>query len=328
MNKREFLKTAGILGASSGLVPFGKLFANAKSLPQACVLIPSEVVGPYPTLKLEENAMFLRQDVREDRTGVPLNLRVRVIGIQNCEPMQNVRVNIWHCDKDGNYSGYNDQTGLTYLRGYQMTNANGEADFLTIFPGWYQGRVCHIHFDVRVSSIYTAVSQLTFPEAPKNALYSSNTSIYTKGPDPVAISSDGLFSDGYQYQLTTLTSNGSGGYDAYLEVGVNGSGTSGVGYEEQQNAKQFTLGQNYPNPFVDTVTIPFTLKNQSDVSLELWDVNGKRLTTIDKQNLGIGEHEFAVDLRSLGLASGSYIYQLVVRNNDGVFQASKMMTGK
>ena len=60
--------------------------------------------------------------------------------------MQNVRVNIWHCDKDGLYSGYNTETSLTYLRGYQFTDANGEVEFITIFPGLYTGRTCHIHF--------------------------------------------------------------------------------------------------------------------------------------------------------------------------------------
>ncbi|MEZ4687486.1 MAG: hypothetical protein R3B47_15900 [Bacteroidia bacterium] len=99
--------------------------------------------------------------------------------------MQSVRVNIWHCNKDGLYSGYDGnnnpgQAGLTYLRGYQMTDANGEVEFITILPGWYNGRICHIHFQVYVSSSYAAISQLTFPIADKNAIYQANSTLYTK----------------------------------------------------------------------------------------------------------------------------------------------------
>ena len=114
--------------------------------------------------------MFFRQDVREDEEGVQLNLRMKILGTDNCGPLPNVRVNIWHCSKDGWYSGYDGnnnpgQDGLTYLRGYQITDANGEVEFITILPGWYTGRICHIHFQVYVNSAYAAISQLTFPIA-------------------------------------------------------------------------------------------------------------------------------------------------------------------
>jgi len=329
MNKREFLKTTGLLGLSTFL-PVPKIFAaNGGNAPQSCVLIPSETAGPFP-LDLTENAAFFRQDVREGLPGVQLNLKMKILGLQNCAPMQNVRVNIWHCDKEGNYSGYASlgTAGETWFRGYQMTDANGEVEFITIFPGWYPGRVCHIHFQVRVSTSYAAVSQLAFDEAAKDAAYVAHSSIYTKGPDPLAVEEDFAFTDGYQYQLATLTPNvTTGGYDSYLEVTVKGVGL-GVGYQEMQNAKQFSLGQNFPNPYVDATTIPITLKQQSDITLELWDLNGKKLSSINRKGLSIGEHEVVIEPTSLGLAAGSYIYQLEVRNNDGIFHDSKMMTSR
>ena len=172
MDKREFLRSAGLLGVAS-LMPFGKLIAdNQEKTSSSCVLIPTETAGPFP-LDLTANTNFFRQDVRESKAGVQLNLRMKIIGNTNCLPMQNVRVNIWHCDKDGNYSGYGTETGLTYLRGYQYTDANGEVEFITIFPGWYPGRICHIHFQVYVSSSYAAISQLTFPVSEKNEIYSA-----------------------------------------------------------------------------------------------------------------------------------------------------------
>lgn len=326
MNKRQFLKTTGLLGVSS-LFPVGKLLAaNVGTTPQACTLIPSETAGPFP-LDLTANTFYFRQDVRETKEGVQLNLKMKIIGAQNCEPMQNVRVNIWHCDKDGNYSGYDSQAGQTYLRGYQITNANGEVEFITIFPGWYPGRTCHIHFQVYVSSSYAAISQLAFIDSAKNALYSENPSIYTKGTDPVSIASDGIFSDGYTYQLATLTPNAAtGGYNSYLEVTVQGSGTSGVGYQEMQNAKQFVLGQNFPNPYTDVTSVPVTLHRPSEVTLELWDLMGKKVATIAEKALGAGDHIFDIELASLGLSAANYIYQLQVQNVSGNFGDCKMMT--
>src|SRR5688572_23919869 len=161
-NRRDFLKISGILGAAS-LLPFGKLFAETGETKKSssCTLIPSETAGPFP-LDLTSNSFYFRQDVRESKAGVQLNLKLKIIGEGNCLPMQNVRVNIWHCDKDGLYSGYGTEIGLTYLRGYQITDANGEVELITIFPGWYPGRICHIHFQVYVSSSYAAISQLTF----------------------------------------------------------------------------------------------------------------------------------------------------------------------
>jgi protocatechuate 3,4-dioxygenase beta subunit len=63
---------------------------------------------------------------------------------------------------------------LTFLRGIQLTDADGTVAFHTIFPGFYQGRVNHIHFKVRLAGhpdqrTYTAghtshVGQLFFPE--------------------------------------------------------------------------------------------------------------------------------------------------------------------
>lgn len=332
-NRRNFMKLAGLAGTAS-LLPVSKSDAqelmNPPKTTAGCTLIPSETAGPFP-LDLTENVMFFRQDVRETQQGVPLNLRLRIVGADNCQPLQNVRVNIWHCSKDGLYSGYSGtnnpgQAGLTYLRGYQMTDANGEVNFVTVFPGWYQGRVCHIHFQVHVSTSYSAVSQLTFDIPTKNALYADNATIYTKGVDPLAPSSDNIFSDGYAYQQATLVKNATGGYDSFLEVAVQGSGTLGVGNEEKETAKQFILEQNYPNPFLRKTTIPFTLHRPSTVTLGLWSLDGKQVAMLDLGRLDAGNHTADIDLMSLSIPKGSYLYQLNVTNSEGIHKQYKMMT--
>jgi protocatechuate 3,4-dioxygenase beta subunit len=292
----------------------------------SCTLIPSETAGPFP-LDLTANPFYYRQDVRENRAGVQLNLRLRIMGDGNCLPMQNVRVNIWHCDKDGLYSGYNTETAFTYLRGYQMTDANGEVEFVTIFPGWYPGRICHIHFQVYVSSAYAAISQLTFDETIKNSIYTSNPGIYTNGIDPMTYNTDNVFYDGYAFQLATLTPNAAtGGYDSFMEISVQGNGTTGIGHIEKENAKNFMLGQNFPNPYQGKTTIPYMLKKASDVSLELFDVNGNKVCRIEKENAGAGEHMFLLDLDALRIPDANYVYQLQVKNDAGIFTDHKMMT--
>lgn len=333
MDKREFLRTGGLLGMA-GLLPLPKLFAGdppAQRAAGGCVLIPSETAGPFP-LDLTDNTYYFRQDIREDRTGAALRMRLRIIGLENCLPMANVRVNIWHCDADGVYSGYPNQqgglntTGQTFLRGYQLADANGEVEFLTIFPGWYNGRVCHIHFQVHVNSSYSAVSQLTFPIAEKQAVYTSEPALYPNGTDPLTPSQDGIFSDGYQYQEATLTLNDqTAEYASFLEVAVQGAGVV-TGLQEVRNAEQFTLSQNQPNPFADRTVVPIVLKQPGDLLLELYDLQGHKVASVQRNGLPAGEHRIALELEALGLRTADYVYQVQVTNANGAWRTCKRMT--
>lgn len=332
MNKREFLKAGGLLGLGT-LLPLAKVLGG--KIPNVnggtCVLIPSETAGPFP-LDLTANSYYFRQDIRENKTGVQLNLRLKIIGDVNCLPMSNLRVNIWHCDKDGLYSGYSQtnnpgQAGLTYLRGYQFTDANGEVEFITIFPGWYSGRICHIHFQVYVNSSYAAVSQLSFDVATKQAIYAANPTLYTNGADPMTFANDNVFANGYTYQLATLTPNTvTGGYDSYLEVTIQGSGVTGLGHQEAENAKNFVLSQNYPNPFKSETTIPVLLKLPGDLKIELYDLQGRVVHSVEYPALEIGEHKIPINLSMLGLPLGNYVYTVEVKNKNGTFTDVKMMT--
>ena len=329
MKRKDFLKTLGLTGIGLGASASRLLPGNKKAEGAAnsdCILIPSETAGPFP-LDLTDNTFYLRQDVREDRTGTQLNLKMKIIGLENCAPMQNVRVNIWHCDKDGNYSGYGSQTGTTYLRGYQMTDAEGEVEFITVYPGWYPGRVCHIHFRVYVSATYAAISQLTFDHETTNMIYNENPDEYTRGEDPLTPATDNLFSDGYDLQLADLTPNPeTGGYDAYLEVTVQGNGTVGVSNIEKETAKHLQLDQNYPNPFKEETTIPFRLSSAANVKLELWSLGGERVGQLFEGKLPAGDHTLPVDLKALELPRASYLYQIEIENDSGIFKSCKMMT--
>jgi len=139
-------------------------------------------------------------------------------------------VDIWHCDAAGNYSdeSANGTAGQKYLRGYQVTDATGKVQFTTIYPGWYSGRITHIHFQVylhdNLNVTATATSQLAFPQAITQAVYAS--SLYAghgQNSSVTSFSQDNVFSDGTTYQMLTVTGDVNNGYTASIVVGVSGS---------------------------------------------------------------------------------------------------------
>ncbi|NUO02267.1 MAG: T9SS type A sorting domain-containing protein [Saprospiraceae bacterium] len=338
MNRKDFLRGLGIAGLGLAM-PMEKSLARAKNLKIAtggsCTLIPSETTGPYP-LDLSNNAAMFRQDIRESQAGALTKVTLKIISTNDCEPIQNARVDLWHCNAYGYYSGYTtsgqngsiNYAGQTWLRGIQMTDANGEVAFTTIFPGWYSGRVTHMHFQIFLSSVLQATSQLTFPVAEKNALYAANTPYSAYGADPTSLASDNIFSNGYAVQLATLTYNSAtSSYECFMEVAINALST-GLWSLEPETGGQFKLKQNYPNPHKGRTTIPFSLTNTSDVVISLWDLTGKKVAEVVQNDLSEGEHAINIDLQGLGIPVGNYAYQLQVSNSNGVFRQCKMMTAQ
>ena len=96
---------------------------------------------------------------------MPLVLELSVVNVHTCEPVPDAVVDIWHCDALGVYSHYTSAgvggTGgmqgstyaTTFLRGVQLTDAQGKVTFDSLYPGFYQGRVTHIHVKVQVASL-------------------------------------------------------------------------------------------------------------------------------------------------------------------------------
>ena len=119
---------------------------------------PQQTEGPYFV-----DGMPNRSDITSDpsdgsvQQGIPLHLIIHVYGLHengSCAPLEGAKVDIWHANSQGIYSGIADQgtIGKKFLRGYQLTDNNGTAKFTTIYPGWYQGRAIHIHDKVRTFS--------------------------------------------------------------------------------------------------------------------------------------------------------------------------------
>lgn len=183
----------------------------------ACAVMPTETAGPYPSL-----TDLFRSDVREDRSGTVMTLTLKVVNVSAaCAPVANANVEIWHCDAVGNYSQYGSQTGQTYLRGIQTTNANGEVTFTTIYPGWYQGRATHIHLEVMVNGRSVKVSQIAFPESINNVVHAQGAySVNGRGSNPTSNAADGIFADSLAAELITPTGSVATGYVAAAQVGI------------------------------------------------------------------------------------------------------------
>ncbi len=200
--------------------------STVSSTSGSCTVIPTETIGPYPLSTLLNSSSVLRETINEDKTGVPLTVKLKLVNANGlCTPVSGY-VYIWHCDKDGNYSGYSNEAGKTYCRGVQYTDTNGVATFTTIYPGWYAGRITHIHFQVFLTAYSstaksTAISQMAFPANVTTEVY--NSSLYSSKGQNTSVTSfaaDNVFSDGVNYQLATLTGNMNDGYLAELEVGL------------------------------------------------------------------------------------------------------------
>jgi protocatechuate 3,4-dioxygenase beta subunit len=182
----------------------------------SCAVTPQETVGPYPSL-----ADFIRSDIREGKSGLPVTLTITVVNVNSsCSPVSGAAVEIWQCDAEGNYSQYGTQRTETYLRGVQTTDAGGRVTFTTVYPGWYQGRATHIHVDVAVNGRSVKVTQIAFPEDITAAVY--RTGVYSaKGLNPTTNASDNVFGDGVSQELATLTGDATNGYTATFQVGVS-----------------------------------------------------------------------------------------------------------
>ncbi len=224
---------AGGLGLASLGGLGGVLLGGGDGAEQAyaasCTLTPELTEGPY-YLDLRR----IRQNITEGKAGLRLDLRVRVVDASTCKPIENVAVDVWHCDAAGKYSGIGSEgtSGKTYLRGIQLTNSSGLARIRTIYPGWYQGRATHIHVTAhvggRAGTTYSGgtrahTGQFFFRDATTDKV--AKLSPYSKrGVARVRNSADNIYRQGGSGQVLSLKQRGSAirsGYTGTITVAID-----------------------------------------------------------------------------------------------------------
>lgn len=222
---------AGALGLGTGIylvlrdgdgdgtdVPAPDPAASPSSGERACVLAPEQTEGPY---YLDES--LVRREIAEGRRGVPLELRLTVQDAASCDPIAGATVEIWHCDAEGGYSGFDGEDGAIYCRGAQRSGRDGEMRFRTIYPGWYQGRTPHIHLKVHAGGEEVHTGQLYFEDAASNAVY-ARAPYDSRGERSVTNASDGIYSSGGRESTLALERAGKG-YVGRLALGVRSGDT-------------------------------------------------------------------------------------------------------
>jgi protocatechuate 3,4-dioxygenase beta subunit len=228
--RRDLLGLIGASAAASLVGGLGPSAAAGSAMP-ACVVRPKQTEGPYFV-----DARLRRSDIRADPTdgavkpGMPLRLAFRVSRIDGraCAPLPGAVVDVWQCDAAGVYSGVRDflgrfdTRGKQFLRGYQVTDAEGNARFLTIYPGWYPGRTVHIHFKIRTEpgarQGLEFTSQLYFDDAVTDAVH-ARAPYLRDGLQRVRNGADGIFRSGGGQLLLPLTRDEQG-YAGRFDLGL------------------------------------------------------------------------------------------------------------
>ncbi|MGI5426993.1 intradiol ring-cleavage dioxygenase [Streptomyces sp. CA-179760] len=264
ITRRRALAVAGGTVAAGGLAAAGyqSAFADTTTTSTAtttatatssassgtCMELMSSVTeGPYYL-----DGALVRKNITEGKSGVPLTLRLTVVdATDGCTPVPGAAVEIWHCDAWGYYSGYttanpggsapaesedgSTANDKTYLRGYQVANANGVVKFETIVPGWYTPRTCHIHLKVHTGGAkedgtyeggkVNFTGQLFFDDEIAESIfalepYSKHSGSYTKLADDMVYDGGGA-SSGLLTLEAVHKKDPSKGYKGFLTLGID-----------------------------------------------------------------------------------------------------------
>ena len=105
---------------------------------------------------------------------------------------------------------------------------------------------------------------------------------------------------------------------AIYPIVVIGNSTAGVNSITKNN---LTFFGNYPNPADDYTNIKFSLARNADVTIQVMDMSGRLLTTLQQSNLVTGGH--IIPVATTTMPSGSYLYLVRTSGGDGI--AGKMV---
>lgn len=248
---------AGIAGAwALGVTDLAS--AAVSALPSSTARLADAAVTGCATLTVAEtegpfwvDEKLNRSDIRADsvtgavQAGVPLTLTITLADAgADCAPQAGAYVDIWHASAQGAYSdvsgsGNPNNIGVDWLRGYQISDANGQVTFTTIWPGYYTSRTIHIHFRVRLSldssTTINFTSQLYFDETSNAAVLA--TAAYQKAQTrDTTNATDSLYDSA---NVVPVTGSPAAGYTGAFQVNLDfgdGAGSTGGATDSTVNA--------------------------------------------------------------------------------------------
>jgi hypothetical protein len=174
-------------------------------------------------------------------------------------------------------------------------------------------RVVELHWrggteaDFNSFSLYRSRDPLFIPDD-NNKIFTGIDTLFTDSlTDPTG---------SYSYKLTAKDNQGNISKLDSVTVVITGVSAE----EENPTPERIYLYQNYPNPFNPSTKIKFSLTEESEVILRVYDVNGELVTTLQNGWLPAGEYEREFSPKTIGtlkdIASGVYFYNLLVRDKN------------
>jgi protocatechuate 3,4-dioxygenase beta subunit len=223
MTRRKAMTILAITAAGGAILPRSALAQTDRLITGAdvCVITPETTEGPFYF-----DPALVRADITEGRPGLPVRLRLQVVD-EACFPIRDARVDVWHCDAEGAYSGYdNKDPRETFMRGTQLTGLDGVAEFATIYPGWYPGRTPHIHFKVFLDETTLLTGQLFFPDDVSDQVYASAAPYKARTGGRTVNSTDGIAARAGTASVAEVSAIANG-YDVAMIISVD-PGTDGA----------------------------------------------------------------------------------------------------
>ncbi len=111
----------------------------------------------------------------------------------------------------------------------------------------------------------------------------------------------------FQYRLKQIDNDGKYAYSSVINI-------------EIKVLNEYTLNQNYPNPFNPSTVITYSIPVSSKVTLTVYDVLGKFITTLVNENQEAGS--YSVNFNAAGLSNGMYFYKM---QSDNFVKTNKML---
>ncbi|MCX6138416.1 MAG: T9SS type A sorting domain-containing protein [Ignavibacteriales bacterium] len=132
------------------------------------------------------------------------------------------------------------------------------------------------------------------------------------------------------YDLTSIGAPVARSADSVFHVEAIRYQLSSASAQSAVAPKVFSLGQNYPNPFNPSTTIRYNVGKKAKVSVVLYDMLGKVVTTLVSDTKETGAYDARWDgtnQNGMQVSSGTYLYRMIASNDDGSVnvETKKMM---
>jgi protocatechuate 3,4-dioxygenase beta subunit len=295
--RRQFLKNLSLASVSMGILP---ALAHAHSgkgdkSPRDCNITTLDYYGEGPFYTPNPPIMINNMLAGENEPGERLILSGQVRNLDCSELIQNTIIDVWHANDAGQY----DNAGFN-LRGITYSNNQGFYVFETILPGHYPNagsfRPSHIHIKITPPGFETLTTQLYF-EGDEYIPGDAAASI-TSGPYDAT------------HRIIPLNMNFEGKYEGTWDIVVDGEGI--VGTNDLHTDKGMIYSAN-PNPFSNQVEINYGVFRDANVSLFVYDLNGRTVAKLEEKFLSSEKYTAVWSVDSI-LPDGFYFIALKVND--------------